>query len=179
MTDPVAHGLILAETMKNPSQKALGSRNRKKSDQLDVEVLWSDYPRIEPDTYTAYSRSARWYLDPNFKRWVCLVVFEVLSLDTAHFIARIPLFLNGGNEPLPRAGRRSRFWTEWMRAAGRTPRRGDRLSLKVFTRRMARVAVRDTEGESPYSVVDEILFWETGPSDGSICQQVTQSSRHT
>lgn len=143
----------------------------------EPDVGWSDYPRIEPGTYTAYSRSARWYLDPYFKRWVCRVTFEVLAVGTDHFLARVPLFLNGGSGPLPRAGRRSKYFNEWVRAAGKAPSRLDRLSTVVFTRRMARVEVWDTEGEAPYSVVGKILFWETGPSLGPICQQVPQSRK--
>jgi len=58
---------------------------------------------------------------------------------------------------------------EWVRANGRPPSRGDRLSPRVFTRRMARVEVGDTDPEKspvPYSVVRRIVSWETGTFPG-------------
>ena len=146
------------------------------ADRAELEVAWSDYPRIEPGKYPAYCRSALWYKDPNFKRWVCLLTFEALSANLLHTLARVPMFLNGGTGAQPKAGRRSRYWAEWVRAAGK-PSRADRLSPQAFTRRMARVEVRDTEGSAPYSVVCQILSWETGLPSGSICQQVTQSRK--
>lgn len=163
--------------MKYAMQQSTGSRNPRKSEQPDVEVGWSDYPRIEPGTYTAYSRSARWYLDPNFKRWVCLLTFDVLSANLLHTFARVPMFLNGGAGAQPKAGRRSRYWAEWVHAAGK-PSRANRLSPQAFTRRVARVEVRDTEGSAPYSVVCQILSWETGSLLGQSVNKSHSQGRH-
>lgn len=82
--------------------------------------------------------------------------------------------MNLGARDKPHAGRRKRYFKEWVRANGGPPARRDRLSPQVFVRRMARVEVDDTKGDAPYSVVRKIVSWETGPSFG-----VTQSSSHT
>ena len=124
-------------------------------------VTWSDYPRIEPGEYPGYCRAAGWYFDPNFKRWVCHLSFDVLSTDLVDVIARIPCFLNGAEGKQPKAGRRSKYWAQWVRANGGAPSRSDRLSPQIFTRRMARVEVEDTLSLAPYSVVRRILCWET------------------
>ncbi len=147
-------------------------------DHSEPEVEWSDYPRIEPGTYWAYSRDAHWYYDPNYKRWVCRVSFDVLSADLLHAIAPVPFFLNGGEGKRPKAGRRSKYWAEWARAAGGPPARRDRLSPMIFTHRMARVEVEDTDGATPYSVVRKVLSWETGMSFGQSVNQSHSQGRH-
>lgn len=144
----------------------------------DLPVDWSDYPRIDPGIYSAYSRTAYWYWDPYFKRWVCLVSFDVLSEDLLHSIGKVPFFLNGASGERPKAGRRSKYWSEWVRAASRAPARKDRLSPSVFVRRMARVELDDTEGATPYSVVRKVLTWETGMPFGQPVKRSHSQGRH-
>jgi hypothetical protein len=139
----------------------------------EPEVDWSDYPRIEAGVYPGYSRAAHWYYDPNYKRWVCHISFDVLSADLLKTIARLPWFLNGGEGAQPKAGRRSRYWSEWVRATGRAPSKGDRLSPAVFVARIATVEVWDTDSATPCSVIGRILSWDTG----SIGQAVTSSRK--
>jgi hypothetical protein len=141
---------------------------------VEPEIQWRDYDLIKPGVYPAYCRSAQQYRDPEFKRWTCLLLFDVLSDDLMRVQARVPMWLNLGEDERPRAGRRSKFFKEWVCANGGPPRRRDRLSPEVFTRRIARVEVADTKGEAPYSKVRRIVCWETGRNSG-----VTQSSSHT
>jgi hypothetical protein len=140
---------------------------------VDPAVSWADYDRIVPGVYPAYCRWAGCYRDPGFKRWTCLLLFDVLSDDLTRVLARVPLWLNLGNGEKPDAGRRRKFFKEWVRANGDPPARRDRLSPRVFTGRMARIEIGDTKGDSPYSVVRKIVCWETGPA------RVTLSASHT
>ena len=59
-----------------------------------------------------------------------------------------------------------KFWLVWVLAAGRRPRRVDRMSTKVFRNKLFRVRIRKTvktskqiarTPEQQYSVVDELL----------------------
>jgi hypothetical protein len=140
--------------------------------QVEQEIQWQDYDRIEPGAYPAYCRWAKRYFDRGFKRWTCLLRFDVLSSDFMQVIARVPMWLNLGAKDKPHAGRRRRYFAEWVRANGGAPHRTDRLSPDVFTRRIARVEVADTKSDAPYSKVSKILSWETG---GSLSHLVTQS----
>jgi hypothetical protein len=118
--------------------------------------------RIEPGDYRAYVRAADWYFDRGFRRWTCILKFDVYD-DRDNLVARkIPMWMNLGRGDRPKAGRRSRYFDEWFRANGAAPNRADRLSPQVFVKRMARVRISDSIGNVPYSVVREILAWETG-----------------
>lgn len=139
---------------------------------VEPEIQWQDYDRISPGVYPAYCRWAKRYFDRGFKRWTCLLRFEVLSSDLVRVIANVPMWLNLGAKDKPHAGRRRRYFAEWIHANGGAPHRTDRLSPDVFTRRMARVVVADTKSDAPYSKVSKILSWETG---GSLSHLVTQS----
>jgi hypothetical protein len=141
--------------------------------QSEPAIQWREYDRIEPGIYPAYCRWAKLYRDPGFKRWVCLLRFDVLSDDLMRVLARVPVWMNLGERDKPHAGRRNRYFKEWVRANGEPPARQDRLSPKVFTGRMARVEVGDAKGDAPYSVVWKIVSWETGAC------RVTQSASHT
>lgn len=135
----------------------------------EPRVHWADYPRLEPGDYTAYCAWSRWYWDPGFKRWTCLLRFNILSADLHQSLGTVPMWFNGGTGSKPQAGRRSRYFPAWVEANGRPPARNDRLSPSVFVRRMARVRVADTTRNSvPYSVVQKVLEWSTG-------QEVNQS----
>jgi hypothetical protein len=141
-------------------------------------VQWDNYPRLEPGEYPAYCRSARWYRDRQFQRWTCMLRFDVLSPDLLQTLATVPLWMNGGNRERPRAGRRSQYFAEWIRAAGRAPSRVDRLTPRVFTQRMAHVLIRDTKGPAPYSVIDKILSWDTGFPAGQSVNKSHSQGRH-
>jgi hypothetical protein len=130
--------------------------------QADPEIQWRDYDRIEPGIYPAYCRCNKTYHDPGFKRWTCLLLFDVLSDDLSRVLARVPMWMNLGAGDKPHAGRRKKYFKEWVRANGEPPARRDRLSPKVFTGRMARIEIGDTKGDAPYSVVRRIVSWETG-----------------
>jgi hypothetical protein len=136
-------------------------------------IEWRDYERIEPGTYPAYCRWAKHYRDPGFKRWTCLIRFDVLSGNLMEVRARVPFWINLGARAKPHAGRRGKYLKEWARANGGPPTRRDRLSPNVFTGRMAFIEIGDTKGDAPYSVVRKIVSWETGAAG------VTQSSSHT
>src|SRR5438309_4461 len=102
--------------------------------QAEPEIEWQNYDRIEPRVYPAYCRWAKHYRDPGFKRWTCLLHFDVLSDDLMRVIARVPWWMNLGSRDKPHAGRRKRYFKEWILANGGPPARYDRLSPKVFTK---------------------------------------------
>ena len=128
----------------------------------EPRVGFDDYDRIEPGIYRAYCREARIYRDPFYKRWVCLLRWDVLDNSSQHTIARVPQWFSLGSAEKPHAGRRSKYFAEWIRANGAPPSRRDRLPCSVFRRRAAKIEVRDTNGVFPYSVVNAILDYETG-----------------
>jgi hypothetical protein len=134
---------------------------RAKQVRTEPEIEWADYPRIEPGQYPAYCRSWVVYRYPKFRRWTCLLHFDVLSGDQ-QVIASIPLWLNLGGGETAHAGRGGRFFEEWIKANGGPPKRGNCLPASVFVRRMATVLVRDAKSPSPYSVVARVVAWETG-----------------
>jgi hypothetical protein len=138
-------------------------------------IEWNEYPRIPPGEYVAYCAWAGKYHDPVFKRWTCLLRFDVLHENQMDVIARIPMWLSLGNGEQPRAPRRSNYLKEWVEANCGPPTRGDRLSPQVFVHRIARVEVGDTtKGPVPYSVAKKILRWETGKSGHSISKSHSQ-----
>jgi hypothetical protein len=134
---------------------------------VSIPIEWTDYPRIPTGEYSAYCAWARKYYDRAFKRWTCLLLFDVLRENRTDVIARIPMWLSLGNGEKPRASRRSNYLKEWAEANCGPPARGDRLSPRVFVHRITRVEVGDTtKGPVPYSVVKKILRWETGGVSG-------------
>jgi len=138
--------------------------NRVLSTRVELGAKWSDYPRIEPGIYPAYCRWAKQYRDRAYRRWTCLLRFDVLTPDLLRKIATVPMWFNLGSELNPFAGRRSNYFKEWIRASSEPPGRKDRLSPNVFLRRIAQVDVADINAAAPYSVVRKILFWDTGES---------------
>lgn len=144
-------------------------------------IQWQDYARIEPGIYPAFCGWAKQYRDPAFKRWTCLLRFDVLSSDLLRVIARVPFWMNLGARGQPHAGRRARYFAEWVRANGGPPTRHDRLSPRVFTTRMAQVEIGDTDPKkspAPYSVVRKIVEWETGPLRGHSVNKSHSQGRH-
>jgi hypothetical protein len=141
----------------------------------EPEIEWREYPLIQSREYPAYCKSAERYRDPQFKRWTCLLRWNVLTDDLLTVIATVPQWLPLGDGENPRASRRGIYLREWVKANGGPPKRGDRLTRRVFTRRMARVEVGDTDPEKspvPYSVVRRIVSWETSAGQG---QSVSKS----
>jgi len=136
------------------------------------EVGWGDYDRVTPGKYRAYCGSGSVYCDRAYKRWTAILRFALIAPNGVDVVARVPMWLALGGGQKPHAPRRGRYFQEWVRANGGPPIRGDRLSVRVFTRRMVIVIVGDTDGAAPYSVVKEIVSWETG----STCQSVSSHS---
>ena len=151
-------------------------RGSTRAHQSEPEIEWREYPRIPPGEYFAYCKFAKRYRDPGFQRWTCLIRWDVLKDDLETVVATIPMWIPLGSEERPRASRRGNYLKEWVSANGGPPLRGDRLSPQVFTGRMARVEVGDTDPKKspvPYSVVRRIVSWETGGNG------VTLSASHT
>ena len=145
---------------------------------VDDAIEWTEYPRIAPGEYFALCYWAKRYRDPAMRRWTCLLRWDVLSDDLQTTIARrIPLWFGLGEGEKPHASRRGKYLREWVRANGGPPGRGNRLSPRVFTRRIARVEVGDTNSPAPYSVVKKIIRWETGPQRHSVSKSHSQG-RH-
>jgi len=69
--------------------------------QSEPEIQWRDYDRIEPGIYLAHCRWAKHYRDPGFKRWTCLLRFDVLSDDLMRVLARVPFWMNLGTRDRP------------------------------------------------------------------------------
>jgi hypothetical protein len=145
-------------------------KNRADSDAIE----WKDYPRIAPGEYRAYCKWGKKYRDPGFRRWLCLLRWDVLSDDLVRVIACVPQWFPLGSRDKPRASRRGTYFPEWVRANGSPPARRDRLSPGVFVYRIARVEVGDTEGPAPYSVVRRIIEWETGSPGHSVSKSTSQ-----
>jgi hypothetical protein len=93
-----------------------------------IPIEWTDYLRIPPGEYSAYSAWARKYYDRAFKRWTCLLRFDVLRDNRIDVIARIPMWLSLGKGEKPRASRRRNYLKEWAEANCGPPARGDRLT---------------------------------------------------
>ena len=147
--------------------RADGTHSRKRLgpqlvNENEPAVDWPEYPRIEPGNYPAYCKRGHWYWEPGFKRWTCILLFDISTRNLQSSLGTIPMWLNGGNGNKPQAGRRTRYLREWVKANGGPPLRKDRLSPLVFSRRMAIVQVSDTKGPVPYSVVRQIVEWSTG-----------------
>jgi hypothetical protein len=138
--------------------------------QSEPQITHDSYERISPGQYQAYCRSARIYRDPGFRKWLCVLRWEVLDAGNLSKIARVPQWLYIGRKP--HATRRSQYWREWCRAHGGPPSRVDRMTARVFTRRIARVLVADigppSQDGTPhyaYSVVRRVEQWETGQGE--------------
>jgi hypothetical protein len=141
----------------------------------DEPIQWTDYPRIEPGEYFGYCYWGKKYRDKEFKRWTCLLRWDVLSEDLQRTIAKcIPLWFSLGSREAPRASRRGKYLCEWVRANDGPPGKEDRLSPNVFTRRIARVEIGDTDSPVPYSVVKRIIRWETGSPRDSVIKSTSQ-----
>lgn len=142
-----------------------------KRSKVDHEIDFHYVPRIPAGKYPAYCREAKVYRDRQFRRWVFVAQFDILDGSLINTLAQLSWYLNLGSGERPRAGRRSRFWSEWVQANGGPPRRKDRMSPRVFEGRQATVIVTDTtkthnsgtvNAEESYSVVRTVVEWRTG-----------------
>ena len=79
---------------------------RKKRIAQGESIEWSDYPRVKPGEYVAYCAWVGRYWDSHFKRWTCLLRFDLLEKDGTTVIAQVPMWLSLGNGDSPRASRR-------------------------------------------------------------------------
>ena len=156
--------------MSRAARESSARKGRADSDAIE----WRDYPRIPPGEYRAYCKWGKQYRDPGFKRWMCLLRWDVLTNDLVRVVASVPQWFPLGSHEKPRASRRGKYLPEWIRANGGPPSRRDRLSPGVFVYRMARVEIDDTEGPAPYSVVRRIIEWETGPPCHSVNKSTSQ-----
>lgn len=156
-----SEGSAMSKAIRPQGEEALKARHG--IDKPGIE--YRHYERIAPGVYRAHSATARVYFDKIYKRWLCLILWDVLSEDLQHRIARIPLWWALGRGHRKYAARRSKYFAEWVKANNGPPIRGDRLSPKVFEQRFARVEIGDTDvtkSAAPYSVVKRIIDWETG-----------------
>jgi hypothetical protein len=152
-------------------QRNPAGNRRANSETID----WAEYARIVPGEYLAHCYWSKRYRDPGFKRWTCLLRWNVLSEDAQRIIAKcVPLWFALGEGDNPKASRRTKYLKEWVRANGQPPTTGDRLSPNVFTRRIARVEIGDADSPVPYSVVRRIIQWETGPCRHSVSKSTSQ-----
>jgi hypothetical protein len=117
-----------------------------------------------------------------------MVSFDVLEENLFEVIARrVPLFFNLGNGEHPKPSRRGLFHHAWCVANGTPPSRLGRMPLNIFVNRVARVLVRDTKrcmqdekrAVSPYSVIEKIVAWQTGPSGVHLINGSTNQERHS
>src|SRR5438552_13740619 len=159
-----------------PPERTTPGERRREASEIAAELpppTWRHYDRLPAGEYVAYCRRTLTYFDRGFKRFTCLLLWDVLSRGGEN-VGQIRMWLNLG--PNNRATRRSRYWKEWNRATARPSARGDRLTARVFGGRIARILVCDSASEPPYSVVREILSWETGlPKKQTQSRSKTQS----
>lgn len=136
----------------------------------EPQITFHSYDHIAPGTYQAFSRAAKVYRDPVFKRWTCVVWFDVLDGSLINVITQLAWFLNLGTGDKPHAGRRSNFWSAWCAGNGTVPKRGDRMTPAVFVHRHATVRVESvtknhkgvTFAEPTYSKITRVISWNTG-----------------
>lgn len=134
------------------------------------QIEFDHYARMEPGQYPAFCQGVGIYRDNGFQRWVCAVRFDVLDESRTRVIGRLVWFLNLANNSRPKANRRTNYWRAWCRANGGPPKRGDRMTERIFAGRQAIIRIRDTKrnfigepaGDCSYSVVDEVVEWTTG-----------------
>jgi hypothetical protein len=72
--------------MSRAARASVPRNNRPESD----AIQWKDYPRIVPGEYRAYCKWGKQYRDPGFRRWLCLLRWDVLTNDLVRVIATVP-----------------------------------------------------------------------------------------
>src|ERR1700731_930562 len=155
----------------------------------EIDIEFDSWPRITPGPYRAYGRKASVYFDKRIRRWVCIVLFDVLN-DSLQKVEGLAWFLNLGRGERPRAGNTSNYYAAWVKANdGKRPLRQDRMTPQIFTRRYCTIVVADTKknckqeavsGEGCYSTITGIESWENYSCiDGSAGFQINQSTKST
>jgi hypothetical protein len=117
---------------------------------------------LKPGEYLMRCLEGDCYPDPQYKRQVCRLVF---SSPLVHEGVTVYGFINlGDGARCP--GRRSRYWKAWTLANGTAPRRGQKMTPRVFVDKWFKVSIadviKDAEGKEHssaqiYSTVREIL----------------------
>jgi hypothetical protein len=130
-------------------------------------LMWegADLPRVTPGDYQAVF--VKWQGPQRvraFSRWSVRLEFSLLDDGTC-----VSAFFNLGNDlAKPHIGRRSRFYKVWCLANGRSPCRGQEMTLETFAEpglqywvRIGDCAKDENNQEKPdalrYSVVTDIL----------------------
>ena len=140
------------------------------SEVIDFDV----YDRIEPGEYLAYCREAKLKRNPRYGQWTVFLLWDVLTPDGEMIAAVRRWIYIGARAGKPHVGRGTDFWNWWVQANdGHPPTRTDRMTPRIFEKRLARVMIADSQpprprrGEAarphvPYSIVRRVLSWETG-----------------
>jgi len=141
----------------------------------DQDIDFDVYDRIDPGEYLAYCREATLKRNPRYGQWTVFLLWDVFSPNGMTKIATVRRWIYIGTRgDKPHVGRGTDFWNWWVQANdGHPPTRADRMTPRIFTKRMARVEVTDSgppkarKGEAPkphnpYSIVKRVLSWETG-----------------
>jgi hypothetical protein len=140
----------------------------------ETEIIWRHYDRLEPGEYLCYCTNALRYFDKHFRRHTCLLVWDAFS-PALEKVGQVRWWINLGSGVKPKASRTGRYWKEWIRANNDLPpKRNDQLSPRIFLHRMARVLIADAAANPPYSVVRELISWETGTERDSLIHSNTQ-----
>jgi hypothetical protein len=83
-------------------------------------IEWKDYPQIAPGEYPAYCKWGKRYRDRGYRRWTCLLRWDVFTEDLQRVIACVPWFLSLGAGDKPLASRRVSISSSGLvRTAGR------------------------------------------------------------
>lgn len=132
------------------------------------EIELTEYARITPGTYSAYcTKTSKPYWCRTYKRWQVVLYFDVLTATMQPLAKLVTFFALGKKQAGPKAHRTGKYLAAWVKANGGPPTRASRLSPSVFVRRMATIKVEDTNPKlspAPYSIVREILNWESAPA---------------
>lgn len=126
------------EAQRRSANGSLEYRKPRVSDDGPVCTV-EPYPRVTAGDYLMRCIEAKPYRDPGFNRHVCRLAF---SSPLVHEGITIYAFMNLGNgKRCP--GRRSRYWKAWTMANGNPPRRGQKMTPRVFMHKWFKVSVRD------------------------------------
>jgi hypothetical protein len=132
----------------------------------DGPVCEQTYPLVAPGVYCGEVLSTTCHWDRRFGRWVVSLKFRIVAIEPPSEPGgdEIYCLMNAGCGPTPRAGRRSHYWRYWTIANGGPPHRRQRMTSKVFLRRLFEIRVGTVESDflqrpqiAEYSIVREIL----------------------
>jgi hypothetical protein len=100
-----------------------------------------DRPRLTPGRYLVRCTKAKWEWKGMFSAWKCvLTLADATDPDTPEVTA----WLNGGTyRKHPITGQFSRYRPLWCEVNGGPPRRGDRMSPRIFIGQFFEITVED------------------------------------